>query len=423
MLKAAWIYIVHTKVQENAEVLYIYITEKEETLNIRDHFLSPLNYCFVWKLESEMFNASNDGREVENCYRSYIVTKPTTSYIINSIVGCIVNLILFFVGSFLNALVAYVFWKTPKLRSKVSYFMIMILSSIDILVTLIVHPAHLVMSIAEIVGKANCVYKTFYHIAAVFLSGMSFLTFFVMNIERYLSIVHPFFHLQHVTKSRCFVACTMIWSIAIFCGPVAYPLHLNVQFVITFAALIVMFGTCYIYMVIFYVARKRKRAMQSKDKKKDRDLNVLLVEDSAPTDTTTSDSAPHKPPDTEYRTSNPENFNKDNHSKTLDAQNASKRDKAGNNSKKTISFLHDLQLAKMYLLVVFCSFILNLPNALGLAFFHDRLKIVNPLVQCKIWTVTLVLMNSTINCLIFFWANAKLRKEGWKVCKSLLRRR
>ena len=370
-----------------------------------------------------MFNVSHDGREVENCYRSYIVTKPTTSYIVNSIVGCIVNLTLFFVGSFLNALVAYVFWKTPKLRSKVSYFMIMVLSSIDILVTLIVHPAHLVMSIAEIVGKANCVYKTFYHITAVFLSGMSFLTFFIMNVERYLSIVHPFFHLQYVTKLRCFIACTVFWSIAIFGGPVAYPLSLNVQFVITFAALIVMFGTCYIYMAIFYVARKRRRAMQSKNKNKDRDLNVLHVEDSAPTDSTTADNAPHEHPDVAYRTSDRENFNKDNRSKTLDTKNALKCDKAGNNSKKTISFLHDLQLAKMYLLVVFSSFILNLPNAIGLALFHDRVKLVNPLVQCKIWTVTLVLMNSTVNCLIFFWANAKLRKEGWKVCKRLLRRR
>jgi hypothetical protein len=373
-----------------------------------------------------MFNVSNDGREVENCFRSYIVTKPTTSYIVNSIFGCIVNLILCVVGTFLNALVIFVFWKTRKLRDRVSYFMIMVLSSIDLFVTIIVHPAHLLMSIAEIVGKANCIYKTFYHITAVFLSGMSFLTLFVMNVERYLSIVHPIFHLKHVTKLRCIIVCSVFWSTAIVCGPVAYPLQLDVQFVITFAALIMMFGTCYMYIAIFCIARKKKRTLQLKENRRRRDVNILLVDDSVPTDTTTSDAAVSENgtgqlPDMKLKVSNPENVNKP--GRSIDIQETLNRDKAGNKSKKTISFLHDLQLAKMYLLVVFSSFILNLPNAIGLAFFHDRIKFVTPLVQCKIWTVTFVLMNSTVNCLIFFWANEKLRREGWKVCKRILTRR
>ncbi|XP_028403838.1 thyrotropin-releasing hormone receptor-like [Dendronephthya gigantea] len=357
-----------------------------------------------------MFNVSEGEGEVEDCYRTYIVTKPTTSYIINSVIGCIVNLILCFVGSFLNALVVYVFWKTPRLRYKVSYFMIMLLSSIDVLVTLIVHPAHLVMSVAEIIGKPKCIYKMSYQIAAVVLSGMSFFTFFVLNIERYLSIVHPIFHLQHVTKLRCLVVCIMLWSLAIFCGPVAYPLSLNTDLTITVSSLVVICGTFYIYFAIFYFGRRRRKGSQPNNvRRREENSNIFLVEDSTHTDNMSSCIAPeallNPNPDVPMKTINMN-------------QNVLKRDER-KRSRKTVSLQHDLQLAKMCLLVVFISFALNLPNAVIFAVFTDRIKAVDGQVQAKIWTVTLVLMNSTVNCLIFFWANERLRKEGRKVCKRL----
>lgn len=356
-----------------------------------------------------MFNASlreSNGKAIADCYRSYIVTRPTTAYIANSIIGCIVNFILFFCGTFLNALVVYVFWKTPRLRNKVSYFMIMILSTIDMLATLILHPAHLVMSIAEIIGQPKCVYKVFYHIGALVLNGMSFLTFFVMNVERYLSIVHPFLHFQHVTKLRCFVLCCITWSLTIFAGPIAYPLHLNIQVVVTAVALIVLIATCYIYVAIYCIARKRKRTGELRKIRTETDTNVTIVEDS----TQTGGSG-----DATETCSN------------LTVKDANLKKMAGGNttekSKKAVSFLHDLQLAKMYFLVVFTSFVLNLPNAIVLAMFQDRIKALTDLVQFKIWTVTFVLMNSTVNCLIFFWANKGLRKEGWKVCGRCFLRR
>ena len=163
-----------------------------------------------------MLNVSEvfDDREIEDCYESYIVTKPTPSYILNSIFSCIVNLTFAVLGSFLNALVICVFWKTSKLRYKVSYFVIMVLSSIDFSVTLVVHLSHLVMSIAEMVERSNCLYKLFHQVSAVILSGMSLMTFFVMNVERYLSIVHPLFHLKYVTNMRCLAVCTGLWFVS-----------------------------------------------------------------------------------------------------------------------------------------------------------------------------------------------------------------
>jgi hypothetical protein len=34
-----------------------------------------------------------------------------------------------------------------------------------------------------------------------------------------------------------------------------------------------------------------------------------------------------------------------------------------------------------------------------------------------IWSVTSLFMNSTFNCLIFFWRNSILRREGTKITK------
>ena len=365
-----------------------------------------------------MFNVSNDGRGIERCYKSYIVTKATTSYIFNSVVGCIVNISLCFVGTFLNALVVYLFWKTPNLRETVSYFMIMVLSSVDILVTLILHPAHLVLSIAEITGNPKCVYKTFYHIAGVVLSGMSSLTLFVMNVERYLSIVYPIFHFQHVSKLRCFIVSLILWSALVVCCPVVYLLNHNIQVFVAITALIIILGTCYIYIAIFYVARRRRRALGLKLNARRRGGNSI-IEELPHTDNTQWDNAlSHKGIENNI----PENLDRKNRLNTCNNEATVKHGKSERKSNKAISFLHDLRLAKMYLLIVFSSFVLNLPNALILAMFRDATTTLDVLVQLKIWTVTLVYMNSTVNSLIFFWANESLRTPGWKVCKRFLKR-
>ena len=322
---------------------------------------------------SSNYNLTTDG-SVEDCFKTYIVLKPTSSYIIDSIFGCIVNIILGVIGTCLNALVICIFWKTPKLRHKVSYFMIMVLSTIDLFVCIIVHPLHVVNSIAEITQTAKCGIKMAHQTSAVIFSGASFLTFFIMNCERFLSIVHPFFHLTHVTKHRCLILSFLPWIISVVTG-IAPVFDLNIQSFITILALLVIIGTFYIYVCIYIVARKSRNS---------RERSI-----SAGTDEL--------------------DFCQDSRTAAL-------------RSKKTVSFLHDIQLAKMYLFVVLTSIGLNLPNAVTLAMYVEREKTVDVIVHLKIWTVTLVAMNSTMNCIIFFWSNNRLRKEGWRICKEFFRK-
>ena len=324
---------------------------------------------------NESHNMSSEST-VESCYMTYVVRKPSTIYIINSVAGCIANAILAVLGTFLNALVVCVFWKTPRLRKKVSYFMIMVLSSIDVCVSIIVHPFHLVNSITEITENSKCFYKMFYQTSAVMISGISFVTFFLMNIERYISIVHPFFHLNHVTIRKCMVLSSCAWVICITTG-IAPVFDIDIQGLVMAISLIVIFGTFFIYVSIFYVARKRRRFQPN-----------------------TGSGGAHEDLVSEEAAKSPENLH------TLS---------------KTVSFVHDLHLAKMYLLVVFCSIVLNVPNAAVLAVYTERVKTLDWVVHVKIWTLTLVTMNSTVNSLIFFWANKRLRREGWRICKQFLK--
>ena len=307
---------------------------------------------------------------VESCYQTYVVRTPTTSYIINSVVGCVVNAILAVLGTFLNTLVVCIFWKTQTLRQKVSYFMIMVLSSIDLCTTIIVHPFYLVNSIAEITETSKCFYKMFYQTSTVILSGMSYLTFFVMNIERYLAIAYPFFHKVHVTKRRCLLSSFLLWLVCVVTG-IAPIFNLDIQIFVTVLALIVLVGTLYIYIYIYNLARKQRQLA--------RQAAITLEE--------LEEESPRSEP-----------------------------------SRKSVSLRDDLVLAKMYFIVVACSFLLNLPNAIVLAVYTERVQTLDDVVQMKIWTLTLVAMNSTANCLIFFWANKILRSEGWKICKALLNR-
>ena len=137
-------------------------------------------------------NFSDGKLVVEKCLISYVVHSPTSSYTWSNIAACAVNIIFAIAGTILNSLVLYIFWKSSKLRSKLSYLIIMLLSSIDLAVVTIVHPLSLLQAIREIYGTPQCIYKISYLSAIYFFTGMSISTLLMLNIERYTAIIHPY---------------------------------------------------------------------------------------------------------------------------------------------------------------------------------------------------------------------------------------
>ena len=309
-------------------------------------------------------NVSSTGQVTEICFNTFIVNRPTTSYIINSACGVLVNAILAIFGTFLNALVVTVFWKTRRLRKKVSYFMIMLLSCNDLCVTVIVHPLYMLNSITEITHNSKCVYKMIYQTLLIMLSGISYLTFVVMNIERYLSICRPFFHMSHVTKKKCFILSACLWLICIGTA-ISAIFGMDIRFFVTAITVVALGGVFFIYLSVYRVARKSRNSPLRRSTTK-----IFELQEST----------------------RPE---------------------------KTVPLLHDLQLAKMYVIVVVSTVLLNLPNAVVLVVFNGRVRDVDGAAHAKIWTLALISMHSTFNSIIFFWANRQLRNEGRKLCKKL----
>ena len=77
---------------------------------------------------------------LEECLVGFIVRSPSSSYIGSSIAAVVVNIVLAVAGTILNSFVLFIFWKSPKLRSKLSSFAIMLLCSIDLGVVTVVNP-------------------------------------------------------------------------------------------------------------------------------------------------------------------------------------------------------------------------------------------------------------------------------------------
>ena len=152
---------------------------------------------------------------LEECLGHYVVGSPSSSYIRSSIAAVVVNIVLAVAGTILNSFVLFIFWKSPKLRSKLSSFAIMLLCSIDLGVGTVVHPLFALKSITTMLGSPKCLYIMTYVIAILFFSGISSCTLLIINIERYFAIIHPFLHRIHFTKRRFVLTWVFFWFLVV----------------------------------------------------------------------------------------------------------------------------------------------------------------------------------------------------------------
>ena len=101
-------------------------------------------------------NISNNSKMfLEACYVSFDIHSPSSSYIRNAIAAVVVNIVLAIAGTVLNSFVLFIFWKSRKLRSKLSSFAIMLLCSIDLGVGTVVNPLFALKDISTILGSSK----------------------------------------------------------------------------------------------------------------------------------------------------------------------------------------------------------------------------------------------------------------------------
>ena len=308
---------------------------------------------------STSYNISNMGLKFEKCFTGAIVHSPSSSYINSHIAICVVNVLFSLAGTILNSLVLYIFWKSPQRRSKMSYFPIMMMCSADLGVVTLVQPMFTFFIINEILETSNCRHLTVVMFLTLLFSGISSSILWTISIQRYFSIVRPIRHHTIATKKRFLLISLFIWFIYL----VTYLpriLALNNSWIGTAVLLFTFFSTSFfIYLFIFLIVRKRlPKANQV---------------------TNTSD---------QY------------------------------NSRNLESLLRELKFAKTFIMITLILLVCYIPYSIVLLKRKLESTTNEWIVAGIAWTVTLLYVNSTLNCCVFFWANRELRKESINIFRK-----
>ena len=251
------------------------------------------------------------------------------------------------------------FWRSVQLRKKLCYFMIMVLSCCDLLVVLINHPFTAVIALLFLTGKLDAYPKW----VALFLRVKSVLYGFsllVLLVMNFDRYLATYYPIFHRTSVTKGKLLTLLATLIVV-RLTLYLIHVCSS-VLSFPVYLLAAFTMLFPPMLFINYKLFIIARKS------RRNNGILPE-----------------------------------------------------MKKTFS----LKNISSCLLAVACFVLLSIPVFvyIGLTInsgFSWALDITN---IAGLWTVTITSMNSSCNCLIFYWKNKILRTEGMKVIKGLRIRR
>ena len=276
---------------------------------------------------------------------------------------CIINVTFMVVGISLNSVVIISLWKSSQLRRKLCYFMILVLSCFDLAVVVVTHPFLVVSTIYFSPEEFNTIRGTTRIFLFLNLYGLSMIALFTLNVERFLAITCPFFYQASVTKAR--LVCFEAFFIAILVG--FSPLYFICK---SFANIVA--AVFFPFFLFFFVCSNYKLFVIAKSKRR----NKRIVQSTMATST------------------------------------------VDKNVRKRILNLKNISTCS---LAVCCFFFCSSPQ---IAYSTLRLASDASLYDKKVflfhlWSCTFTSMNSTFNCLIFFWRNSILRREGFKIVNAL----
>ena len=184
---------------------------------------------------------------------------------VNHVILCVLNVFLSFSTTFLNAMTMFIYWRSSQLQKKTSYFLIMLLSLSDFVVGAVCNPVYAVLLIKDLKRDGNCPLGAVFPMISFALFGMSSTVVFLLNLERYLSVVHPIFHRRKVTKFRILIASFVIWC------PFAVNAYILIvdeklgRIILSIKICIFLITLIFIYAKIFRAGRETARNRISDD--------------------------------------------------------------------------------------------------------------------------------------------------------------
>ena len=254
-------------------------------------------------------------------------------------------------GIFLNSVVMISLWRSRQLRKKLCYFMILILSCVDLALVTVTHPLLISSTIYYALEGINVVREVV-------------IALFTLNVERFLALTCPFFHQASVTKTRLVCFLTFVTIIIAALPPLVYfNTRTNiVRILIAVYFLLVLFLIIYGNYRIFTIARSKREHRRV-----------------APT---------------------------------------TARRSTDERRKRRILSLKNISTCS---LAVGCFFVCSCPQIIysALRSASETLYYDRQVVLFNLWSYTFLSVNSTFNCMIFFWRNSILRREGMKIINAL----
>ena len=306
-----------------------------------------------------MYNLSADIRD--SC--GFFARISSKEYVIIQIFVFVVYGLVFIATVLLNGISIFTILKCSQLNEKVSYFIILIQSAVDLITGLIAIPLQmsfvLLRDIIHVQSELVCrLTATFNYI----LFPLSFFTLCALSFERYMGVVHPFIHRTQVTKKRIltFESCTgLLLVFYVFSAPTNTSGKTADIFATTITLIAFLF-LVFAYTSIFFTARKSLYSG-----------NRLAVGARQPS---TSDTKANK------------------------------------------RLVKEWKLAKSCFMVT-CTFGLCILPGIVLASLSGNSMSIETYEILYSWAISFAMLNCSVNSLIFFWSKPMLRKEAMKVLK------
>ena len=275
-------------------------------------------------------------------------------FLISHILAASVNGIFIIPTVLLNAVSIVTILKSSQLQSKPCYFIILVQSVIDLAIGVLGIPLNLAYLIQGITGTSNCFGTFLARKPTILPIAASTITLSAMTMERYIAILHPFAYSTKVTKKRILVYVGSGTVLTFFVIIVSFAIQPAIPMFGVLLVTLVFSFTVFAYTKIYLVVRKLNHARK-------------------------------QPFDAEEQK---------------------------NLTRKKL-FLREIKQAKSCFIVVMCFFILSFLPPIVLLLFHKS-KDESEFLAKDTWLYTIIMFNSIVNSVIFFWTKTMLRKEAKK---------
>ena len=300
----------------------------------------------------------------------FIIGKfPSKAAYVFHFAACILSVIITLTTVVLNWLTLFTFWWTPKLQKNILLYLVMILSMVDGGTGILCYPLFTARVINELMETPNCWFRILQLNLFKLSSILSLSLVSAISIERYFGVIHPLIHRTQVTKKKLLLLLVSIWSICTFSFVAAVFINKPLNFIIATTTLLLILVTMYAYTRIGFAV------IQSKIRREGI-LNANVGQE--------------------------ETFN----------NNATK------NRKEKLNTLRQLKMSKSSFLIALCYLCCYMPT-LFFAAGEANVSINSLRASAAPWGVLFVMLNSSLNSVIFFWRNALLRKETMNVLRNI----